>query len=188
MGARIEISKEQLESLYVTQGLNARSVAEQLGCGKNTVLDRLRKYDLLVRPVGHRLKEYVPPEIYTHWTPDLAYAIGLLTADGMLNKRNYGISLSSTDEEIIELYCGCLRLSPNAPIYIQERAGRKPTYVVEFYDRGFRNFVEDIGLTPAKSKTIGPLQIPDAVFPDFLRGCWDGDGGWHVQFRRSQTQ
>lgn len=29
---------------------------------------------------------------------------------------------------------------------------------------------------PAKSLRLGPLNIPDASFADFLRGCIDGDG------------
>ena len=33
-----------------------------------------------------------------------------------------------------------------------------------------------LGLTPAKSLTIGPLDIPDRYFADFFRGCIDGDG------------
>lgn len=33
-----------------------------------------------------------------------------------------------------------------------------------------------IRLTPAKSKIIGQLDIPDNYFADFLRGCIDGDG------------
>jgi len=33
-----------------------------------------------------------------------------------------------------------------------------------------------IGLTPAKSVTLGPLAIPDDYFSDFFRGCIDGDG------------
>jgi len=34
----------------------------------------------------------------------------------------------------------------------------------------------EIGLTPRKSATIGPLGVPDKGFPDFLRGVIDGDG------------
>src|SRR5437899_2928604 len=33
-----------------------------------------------------------------------------------------------------------------------------------------------VGLTPAKSRTIGPLAVPDELFADFFRGCIDGDG------------
>ena len=31
-------------------------------------------------------------------------------------------------------------------------------------------------MTPEKSLTLGPLAIPDEYFPDFFRGCIDGDG------------
>ena len=33
-----------------------------------------------------------------------------------------------------------------------------------------------VGLMPAKSLRLGPLAVPDDVFPDFVRGCIDGDG------------
>lgn len=32
------------------------------------------------------------------------------------------------------------------------------------------------GLKPRKSLTLGALNIPQRYFPDFLRGCLDGDG------------
>ncbi|MBI3635700.1 MAG: hypothetical protein HY216_05695 [Candidatus Rokubacteria bacterium] len=33
-----------------------------------------------------------------------------------------------------------------------------------------------IGLTPAKSLTLGPILVPDEFVVDFFRGCIDGDG------------
>ena len=33
-----------------------------------------------------------------------------------------------------------------------------------------------VGITHVKSKTVGPLGIPDKYFFDFLRGEFDGDG------------
>ena len=32
-----------------------------------------------------------------------------------------------------------------------------------------------LGLTPRKSLTLGALAVPDELFPDFFRGCIDGD-------------
>ena len=37
-------------------------------------------------------------------------------------------------------------------------------------------FLEETGLTPNKTKTLGSLKIPDEYFLDFLRGHLDGDG------------
>ncbi len=38
------------------------------------------------------------------------------------------------------------------------------------------DFLISIGLTPNKTKTIGPLDVPREYFSDFLRGVFDGDG------------
>jgi len=40
----------------------------------------------------------------------------------------------------------------------------------------FYDFLLKIGLSPAKSKTISELAIPNGYFFDFLRGYFDGDG------------
>ncbi len=43
-------------------------------------------------------------------------------------------------------------------------------------DRAYWSELAEIGLTPAKSKTIGALAVPKAMFIPFLRGVIDGDG------------
>jgi hypothetical protein len=52
--------------------------------------------------------------------------------------------------------------------------------MLQVCDYVFREFLESRGLTPNKSLSIGPLDIPDAVFADFLRGELDGDGSWFL--------
>ena len=39
-----------------------------------------------------------------------------------------------------------------------------------------------LGLTPNKTKTIGPINIPRRYFFDFLRGHFDGDGSFYSYF------
>lgn len=40
----------------------------------------------------------------------------------------------------------------------------------------FYRWLQSIGLTPAKSLTLGGIDVPDAVFTDLARGLMDGDG------------
>lgn len=40
----------------------------------------------------------------------------------------------------------------------------------------FYEFLRGIGLSPAKSKTLVSVNVPDIYFADFLRGLFDGDG------------
>lgn len=54
--------------------------------------------------------------------------------------------------------------------------GEKRYYVIQFGSKNFYDFLLAIGLSPAKSKTIKEIKVPDIYFVDFLRGCIDGDG------------
>ena len=47
---------------------------------------------------------------------------------------------------------------------------------LQWRDRRLYSWFTDIGLTPAKSLTLGSLKIPDEHLADFIRGCIDGDG------------
>ena len=58
---------------------------------------------------------------------------------------------------------------------------------LQWGDRPFYGWLQQIGLTPAKSLTLGALSIPDQYFADFFRGCIDGDGSIHAYTDRSHT-
>jgi len=47
----------------------------------------------------------------------------------------------------------------------------------------FYRWIESIGLSPAKSRSIGPLAVPDQYFADFARG-FGGDGSIVVYMDR----
>jgi hypothetical protein len=147
----------------------------------------LRAYGIPIRPQGSLGQRHVPEEVLASWTPDLAYVVGLVTADGNLVKRNRNVILTVTDLELLDLYCGCLRLDPAIEPRLHPKQGEncKQAYTVKFTDYWYRDFLESVGLTPNKSKTLGPLKIPDQVFADFLRGCWDGDGWWSTRHNSS---
>lgn len=63
-----------------------------------------------------------------------------------------------------------------------------PALRVQFGDRLFYDWLVEIGFTPQKTYTIGPLSIPDEFFPDFLRGHLDGDGSVTAYVDRFQTK
>jgi hypothetical protein len=108
------------------------------------------------------------------WSPELAYAIGLLATDGCLAKTSAQIDLTSKDREQLRNFCACVGV--DLPI-TKKRGGNGKTYLrVQFKSVLFYDFLLSVGLTPAKSKTLGSLNIPDTYFFHFLRGSFDGDG------------
>ena len=115
--------------------------------------------------------------ISTRWSPQLAYAIGLLASDGCMSYPSNLVDLTSRDVEQLENYKKCLGISvmigtkPGGNAYKGKKYSR-----VQFKNVMFYNFLTSVGLTPRKSKTIGALKIPTELFWDFLRGSFDGDG------------
>lgn len=112
------------------------------------------------------------------WSPRLAYAIGLIATDGCLSSDGRHIDLTSKDKEQLVNFLRCLNLDNK--IGRKFSGSGKRTYLrVQFGDVVFYRFLLGIGLTPAKSKTMGIVQIPRRYFFDFLRGCFDGDGTFY---------
>lgn len=128
----------------------------------------------------------------TTWRPELAYALGLIVADGSLSKNGRHIDFTSKDKEQVENFSRCLPLTGNK-IGIKQNGSKNGTayYRVQFGDVVFYKWLTTIGVMPNKSKTLGKLTVPDKYFFDFLRGFWDGDGSlygfWDMRWKSSYT-
>jgi hypothetical protein len=112
------------------------------------------------------------------WSPDFAYAIGLLVTDGCVSGDGRHIIFVSKDREQISNFMKCLNISNKiGTSYSGYRKSR--AYRVQFGDVNFIAFLKSIGISPAKSLTISQITVPKRYFLDFLRGCFDGDGYSH---------
>ena len=171
-GIRVTIVPDLLRRLYVDDALSTHDMATKLGCSGRTILRQLRRVGIDVRPPGP-IPYSRAAAIGLDWCPQVAYAIGLMATDGNLSGRKGWLSLVSKDLGQIETLRGCLRLEARIS-FIRSSTG--VLHKIQWCDRGLYDWFLRIGLTPAKSLTLGPLLIPDEVFVDFFRGCIDGDG------------
>ncbi len=116
-----------------------------------------------------------PRRTNIEWSPELAYAVGLIATDGCLYNDGRHISLVSKDVEQLKTFLKCIG---REDVRIAEKTGgyRKRITHAQFSDSGLYAFLVAIGLTPNKTKTMGALKIPREYFWDFVRGLFDGDG------------
>lgn len=177
---RLEIAREELERLYIVEQLSESEIAERFDTSQRTVSRRLIELGIPTRPTGSVAKWLVPSSILSAWSSELAYVVGLIATDGYLDSEKSEVCFTSTDGQLIDLYCQALHVD-SIHVGVTENRDRKPCFRVRLNDHDYRRFLENIGLTPAKSKTLGALQIPDDFFRDFLRGVLDGDGSWYIQ-------
>jgi hypothetical protein len=115
-------------------------------------------------------------KVKIEWSPEFAYAIGLITTDGNLSKNGRSVNFTSKDEELATTFKTCLGISNKIGLKCRGGSKEKKYFFVQCGDRNFYDFLLSIGLMPAKSKILGELKIPKEYFADFFRGCIDGDG------------
>lgn len=118
------------------------------------------------------------------WRSDLAYVIGLIASDGYLVRGTNRVGITSKDIEIIDIFKGCFGLQNRIGKRSRSNEGIKKYFYIEFKSKNFYQFLLAIGLTPAKSKTIQAVNVPDEFFADFLRGLFDGDGSFWTTWDR----
>src|SRR3989344_1435130 len=117
------------------------------------------------------------------WSPELAYAVGLIASDGCLSSDGRHLFFVSKDSEQIENFKKCLGLEVKTGIHRAGARMKNRTYHrVQWGDVVLYAFLLDIGLMPNKSKILGALAVPDEYFFDFLRGSFDGDGSFYSYF------
>lgn len=137
------------------------------------------------------LKRGVKPKnkVKIKWSADFAYGIGLIVTDGNLSPDGRHINFTSKDIDQINNYQKSLDIDCHIGKKASSSQSIKKYYVVQFGDVSFYNFLLSIGITPAKSRTIGEIKMPRKYIFDFLRGHLDGDGTfysyWDKRWRSS---
>ena len=159
---------ETLRRLYVDERRTMRNIAAQLGCGETTVRRALVRCAILSRRRGPQWKRSSYAATSRAWTPGLAYVVGLMATDGNLARVHGRLALSSNDTEMLEIARRCLGIRVPVRPYAKHH--------IQWMDHDLYSWLLEVGLSPAKSLTIGPLRVPEEYFRDFFRGCIDGDG------------
>jgi hypothetical protein len=131
------------------------------------------------------IRRYKPRRVIDlTWTPDLAYAVGLIATDGCLSSNRKNIVFTSQDIEQITNMKIILML-PGKIGYT--RNSKSEAYRIQFTSAQLYDWLCSLGLTSNKSLTLGELKIPDKYFIDFLRGHLDGDGSISTYTDRYNT-
>jgi hypothetical protein len=174
--SQLPIDADVLKRLYVDERLTTEGIAARVGCAPNTVLRRLRKLGLPVRPRGPRpglgaKRDAACSISRSSWSSEIAYVVGLIATDGNLSGKRWGLSLASKDVDLLDIARRSLHLDNSITPYPNARC-----YHIQWRDRNFYAWLVGLGFTPAKSLTLGPLTVPDEYLADFFRGCIDGDG------------
>jgi len=106
---------------------------------------------------------------FKEWTHNMAYILGLWWADGGTDGRSFIISLHKKDIDLLKEILK--EMNSNHPLTTRFNCMNiKINSVVIVRD------VINLGGKLKKSLDIGFPFVPEKYMPDFIRGCFDGDG------------
>ncbi len=161
------------KQLY-NNGQSCQQIANLLDFTIDVVQDKLKETDVVMR--SHNKKYTVNDNYFENIdTPDKAYFLGLLTADGSINKNTICIYLQERDSGILRKFKDYIQT--NSPL--DKRIRKFPQSSLIGFHVTSPKIVNDLskwGVVKNKTfKTYFP-PIAEELWNHFIRGVFDGDG------------
>lgn len=169
---------------YYNNGKNQEECRKNFKISGFTLRNILKENNVKIRNKSEAAKEFTCNENYFENinTSDKAYFLGLLIADGWLNKKGFGISLQEEDSYILQKLKLCLSYTGNITKYRIKNGNIMNSLVITSIK--IKEDLEKHGILKNKThKTYFP-NIPEELYSHFIRGVFDGDGS--ISFWKSK--
>lgn len=112
-------------------------------------------------------------------TPNKAYILGFLYADGYVQKdgKYVRLTLAEYDKEILEKIEIAMRIEVNLNLLKARKKNQANQYQLTLCKAEGAKYLIEHGCTPHKTFDIRfPTWLSDELMPHFIRGYFDGDG------------
>lgn len=153
-----------------------KEMARNLNITESQLKHRIQRH-LKIPPTKLR-KHFVDSTYFSKWSPNMAYIVGLICADGCIynGNRNSGkisITLHTKDRYLLEQIA--LEVKTDIGV-VHDRSDCKCSEMV-IYNKEMYNDLIKLGLSPNKSLTLSWInELPNDLLSHFIRGYFDGDG------------
>lgn len=168
---------------YTNENYSLKQLGKEFGCAYGTIKNCLNKHGI---PSRGNKQGYPRNELYFYSidTPDKAYWLGFLYADGTVASGNgrYDIGITLTDLEHLEKFKQAIGAINHriTPVIDNRFKNAKPIYHFSIKDKQLHSDLSKWGCVPNKTLIINTIpNIPYNFISHFLRGYFDGDGSLH---------
>ena len=173
----------EIEKMYLEDNLTPYQIGEKFHSKRYQINYILKKHGIQ-KSISESKRKYTLNESYFDEidTPNKAYILGFLYADGYNNRINNSVvlSLSKEDREILEKISE--EVGSNKPLfesdYVNKNDGtERHMLILTMASKHMCKALEKWGLTQNKTFTIDfPDFLREDLIPHFVRGYFDGDG------------
>jgi len=177
-----EEETQKIIHFYQEDQMSMEDIAKIFNTSRSPIFRTLKENEVQIRSNTCKSRKYHINENYFDIidTPNKAYIIGLLFADGNNRKRqgNVRIELQDTDVQILEDIKKELEL--DCPLYLRhfdQHPTWHDTYSLSINSVHISQKLANLGMVPNKSLILDfPAWINEELFPFMLKGYIDGDG------------
>lgn len=153
------------------------SFCKELGVTYATVYQQLKKADVKVNKPGDVRKYKVNENYFNRLTPESAYWLGFILADGCVTNQNYlKIALASKDKDHLEKFKRSIQTE--APIK-DTIIGKNKLSCLNICSKKICLVLNSYGINQRKSCSHGTPKIPSKLLAQMYLGYFDGDGWIH---------
>lgn len=176
--------KDEIVKLYI-DGNSCTTIAKKYTCSHHVILDILEQQGI-PRDAKRFHRKYQLNEHYFDVidTPNKAYILGLLHADGCnkMDKGTVSIALQESDKDLLETIR--LEIESEKPLRFIDNSNKhtfgytyENMYELQMFSVHMCEQLADKGIVPNKSLVIGfPDWLDDNLISHYVRGVFDGDG------------
>lgn len=168
---KCKLSKEEIVSLYVTDGKTTKEISELAGVSARQIRNVLAEQGVQMVEKRRTNSYKINADFFADWSAEMAYVLGFILTDGCV-VGNY-FSIAQKDKAILERIN--IAMESNYPI--RSRKNGKSYLNTLIISR--KKMVADLvalGITEKKSLTVDFPPVPSEYLPHFVRGVVDGDG------------
>lgn len=187
--------KEEIVRLYVEEKLSTPKIGKIMGCNYNKICHILDEFG--VERVNNGRRKYNINEEYFDCinTPNKAYVLGLMCADGCNYppKQTAFISLQESDRNLLEKINK--ELENETPLRIIDQSNRHENNysynnmcTLNMYSKHICNSLTNLGIVKNKSLVLEFPDIPKELYSHFLRGYFDGDGSIYQYIKNENNK
>lgn len=167
---------EEIKKKYL-KGTSTIALAKEYNYNDHGIANLLRSLEINVRPTGIQSKtnQTLFQKIDT---PEKAYLVGLLSADGSINDRgSISLCLTESDRYLLD-EINTKILNGSGKIFISHKEDKKPRAVLSFNGVQLCKDLARFGIIPKKTYSLTSIssEIPNEFYSDYILGLYDGDG------------
>ncbi len=161
--------------------ISQREIARRLKIGKTTV-------NRWARDAGLLFKKYsVDDGYFRHWSADMAYLLGYISADGNISwneiKSYHSMTITAAEKDYDHLEKIRLLLKSTKPLLYGKST---KSYRLIANSKTICLDLMEFGIMPRKSLTIQFPDLSKRYLKDYIRGYIDGDGSLNY-FKRPRS-